>query len=85
MKVLVTGAPALSGNALCAHSDWPWGFVVGRSLEASGRWSDAVVVGDIGADTDRSTALEGVDQVVHLAARAIDSDSSSLSPPSTVA
>jgi nucleoside-diphosphate-sugar epimerase len=78
LKALVTGGTGFVGNALCAHLTGRGFFVrsAGRSKPVGER-SDAVVVGDIGADTDWSTALEGVDQVVHLAARVhIDSDSS---------
>ncbi len=78
MKVLVTGGTGFVGNALCAHLASQGFFVrsAGRSKPGDER-SDAVVVGDIGGDTDWSTALEGVDRVVHLAARVhIDRDSS---------
>ncbi|MGH8634622.1 MAG: UDP-glucose 4-epimerase family protein [Burkholderiales bacterium] len=67
--VLVTGANGFIGRALC------------DTLAASARrvrkalrmpvpgLSDAVAVGDIGPDTDWRAALEGVNGVVHLAAR----------------
>ena len=66
--VLVTGANGFIGRALC------------DTLAASGRrvrravrmpvpgLPDAVAVGDIGPDTDWRAALEGVSDVVHLAA-----------------
>lgn len=68
--IAVTGASGFVGRALC------------RSLQAQGYpttpllrtpQSDmpgAVLVGDMGADTDWSQALEGVDCVVHCAGRA---------------
>ena len=78
MKVLVTGGTGFVGNALCAHLARR-GFLVraaARSKPGDER-SDTVVVGDIGAHTDWSAALEGVNQVVHLAARVhIERDSS---------
>jgi len=67
--VLVTGANGFVGRALC------------ETLAASGRGlrkalrapdpdvADASVVGDIGGDTDWRAALEGVQCIVHLAAR----------------
>lgn len=65
---LITGATGFVGSvlvdALCDRA-------LRRALRqpaAEARTGD-VVVGDIGADTDWSTALEGVDCVVHLAAR----------------
>lgn len=78
MKVLVTGSTGFVGDALCAHLA-SRGFLVRAAVRSKlgPERSDAVAVGDIGADTDWSTALEGVDQVVHLAARVhIDRDSS---------
>ena len=78
LKVLVTGGTGFVGNALCAHLAGR-GVLVRTAVRSTpgGERSDAVVVGDIGADTDWSTALEGVDPVVHLAARVhIDRDAS---------
>jgi nucleoside-diphosphate-sugar epimerase len=70
LNVLVTGANGFVGSALCGHLAG-LGFSVRKALrlppgrEASG----TVAVGDIGSDTDWSVALEGIDRVVHLAAR----------------
>jgi UDP-glucose 4-epimerase len=67
--VLVTGANGFIGRALCDVL-----AVSGRGVRKAVRThradaADAVAVGDIGADTDWRTALEGVGCVVHLAAR----------------
>ncbi len=67
--VLVTGANGFIGRTLCdvlAAS----GRRVRKAMRIPvPRLPDAVAVGDIGADTDWRTALEGVSGVVHLAAR----------------
>jgi len=72
-RVLVTGATGFVGRVLCdvlAQS----GYLVraalhgGRPVPAS--VAEKVLVGDICASTDWSAALHGVDQVIHLAARA---------------
>jgi nucleoside-diphosphate-sugar epimerase len=67
--VLVTGANGFIGWALCGVL-----AASGRRVRKAVRMPvpglpDAVVVGDIGPDTDWRTALEGVSGVVHLAAR----------------
>jgi UDP-N-acetyl-alpha-D-quinovosamine dehydrogenase len=67
--VLVTGASGFVGRALCDTL-----AASGRRVRRAVRRLDsapagAVAVGDIGPDTDWSAALEGVDCVVHLAAR----------------
>jgi nucleoside-diphosphate-sugar epimerase len=67
--VLVTGANGYIGRALCGVL-----AASGRRVRKAVRMPvpglpDAVVVGDIGPDTDWRTALEGVSGVVHLAAR----------------
>jgi UDP-N-acetyl-alpha-D-quinovosamine dehydrogenase len=67
--VLVTGANGFVGSALCEAL-----VASGRRVRRAVRRPDAalgqaVVVGDIGPDTDWSAALEGVDSIVHLAAR----------------
>jgi len=67
--VLVTGANGFVGRALC-EALAASGRRVKRALRiAQPGVPDAVAVGDIGADTDWRSALEGVSSVVHLAAR----------------
>ena len=67
--VLVTGANGFVGRALC-EALAASGRRVKRALRMAqpGR-PDEMAVGDIGADTDWRSALEGVSSVVHLAAR----------------
>jgi UDP-N-acetyl-alpha-D-quinovosamine dehydrogenase len=73
MNVLVTGATGFVGRALCA-------LLVrrGHELRGSTRWTSGmaapgagttVAVGEIGPTTDWTAAVEGMDAVVHLAAR----------------
>jgi nucleoside-diphosphate-sugar epimerase len=70
LNVLVTGGNGFVGSATCAHLT-ERGCSVRKALrlpparEASG----VVAIGDIGPNTDWSVALEGIDAVVHLAAR----------------
>ncbi len=71
--VLVTGATGFVGRPLCrllAERCLPLRAAL-RSPDAGSLPSAArgVVVGDIGPETDWGEALEGVDSVVHLAAR----------------
>ena len=67
MKVLVTGANGFVGralvNALRERSDDP--VVVVRHATEEGQ----IGIGDIGPDTDWSSALKGCESVVHCAAR----------------
>jgi nucleoside-diphosphate-sugar epimerase len=73
-KILVTGATGFVGKALCkriASNGWHVRGVV-RSAEQAANLSagvEVVQMESIGADTDWSDALAGVDTVVHLAAR----------------
>jgi len=73
MKVLVTGANGFAGQALCVQLRRQ-GVQVRRAVRqiapGEGRFDDDAVVGEIGPDTQWHAALEGVDAVVHLAARA---------------
>ena len=69
-RVLVTGATGFIGQGLLARlkSD-------GRAFRAALRFPNAamegaVIVGEIGPDTDWTGALDGVDVVIHLAGRA---------------
>jgi nucleoside-diphosphate-sugar epimerase len=71
-RVLVTGATGFVGRPLCellAHS----GLVVRAALRndraVSACIAEKAVVGDIGATTDWRVALDGVDAVLHIAAR----------------
>jgi len=63
----VTGATGFVGSSLCRVADGK-GLRVRRALRQDDG-QGGVVVGDLGPDTDWSPALEGVDAVVHLAAR----------------
>ena len=73
-RVLITGADGFTGKSLCSFLAGT-GVVVraavrGKSMDAPPAGAEsAVPVGDIGPETDWSNALEGVDAVVHLAAR----------------
>ncbi|OIQ92748.1 3 beta-hydroxysteroid dehydrogenase/delta 5--_4-isomerase [mine drainage metagenome] len=60
MKILVTGANGFVGRSLCAHLTG-CGHAVRPALRET--------VGDIGPDTEWGPALEGMEAVVHLAAR----------------
>lgn len=66
-RVLVTGANGFVGQALC-----PWLENTGWAVKKAVRTAQdgCIAVGDIGQDTDWRTALDGMDAVVHLAARA---------------
>ena len=66
--VLVTGASGFVGRHLApvlAREGW----LVRRAVRRPSLSEDDVVIGSIGSDTDWSTALAGVEAVVHLAAR----------------
>ena len=70
-QVLVTGATGFLGSAVVAHLR-----AAGRPICATVRETGAsagtgtVAVGDLNGETDWTTALAGVDAVVHCAARA---------------
>jgi nucleoside-diphosphate-sugar epimerase len=71
MKVLVTGATGFVGQMLCAQLSGQ-GHEVRGSVRGTSRVALPTVtvkLGEIGPTTDWSAAVDGVDAVVHLAAR----------------
>lgn len=72
MNILVTGASGFIGRVLCPLLAARGHSVVAACREASRAPATArvVVVGGIGPETDWSTALDGVDTIIHLASRA---------------
>ena len=84
-NVLVTGANGFIGNALCRRMLAEGWHVRGavRSLSpkaALPSGMDIVAIGSIGPSTEWETALEGIDTVVHLAARVHVMDESTADP-----
>lgn len=72
MKILVTGATGFVGRELC-HTLTAAGFPIRAAVRTTTpalAVDEQVKIGDISADTDWSAALEGIDAVAHLAARA---------------
>ena len=72
MKLLVTGATGFVGSALSQSLDAQRNCVVAGVRVRSSKLSSGIIqvsVGDLLPDTDWSGALDGVDVVVHLAAR----------------
>lgn len=67
--VLVTGASGFIGRALCDTLAARGMSVRAAMRRPSAATGDVRVVGEIGPDTEWRNALEGVDAVVHLAAR----------------
>ena len=72
--ILVTGANGFIGQALCKRMMVDGCQVRGAvrsvtQMTALSSRVEGVQVGDIGPDTDWSKALDGMDAVVHLAAR----------------
>jgi len=82
MKILVTGPDGFVGSAVCAKL-----FADGLQVRGA-QWKSAplsegcasVVVGNIDAETDWKNALDGIDAVVHLAARVHIMDDTSADP-----
>jgi nucleoside-diphosphate-sugar epimerase len=72
MKILVTGANGFVGSALCEELFQQGIFVRAamRSTDFPVSANEVVSVGSIGAGTDWSAALNKIDVVIHLAARA---------------
>jgi nucleoside-diphosphate-sugar epimerase len=72
-RVLVTGANGFVGRTLC-NTLLERGYAVRAAVRRLDSGAppdvDAVAVGDIGAHTDWSQALQGVTSVIHAAARA---------------
>jgi len=71
MRFLVTGANGFVGKPLCAEL-LRQGHAVRAAIRSSAQLPDgveAVAVGDIDGDTDWADALQGVEVVIHLAAR----------------
>lgn len=72
-RILVTGANGFVGRVLCETLT-----LAGHSVRASVRTNtnaslacaDLVVIGEIGPDTEWTRALDGIDTVIHVAARA---------------
>lgn len=69
MKVLVTGANGFVGSMLCKVLRERGDEIRPIVRRSNTSVVDAVVIGDIGANTDWAKHLDGVDVVVHLAAR----------------
>ncbi|TFD37923.1 NAD-dependent epimerase/dehydratase family protein [Cryobacterium sp. TMT1-19] len=71
MKVLVTGANGFVGKHLCEHLVGEGHEVTAavRRLDIAPPGTRAVIVGDLGPETDWSEAVRGQNVVVHLAAR----------------
>lgn len=70
-RILVTGAGGFVGRALCAalRQDKLPCIAAVRRAEGGNGIAEEIAVGDLGPDTDWQAALQGIDCVVHLAAR----------------
>jgi len=71
MNILVTGASGFIGKALCAELIQSGEFVraAQRPVNPSNQADETVIVGSIAGNTDWSKVLQGIDVVIHLAAR----------------
>lgn len=81
-KVLITGSSGFVGQQLCKELDVrtiPYNAAV-RTSSAGAEATNRIVVGDISCKTDWSSALQGVQVVVHLAARVHVMNESSKDP-----
>jgi nucleoside-diphosphate-sugar epimerase len=70
-RILITGANGFVGRPLCAELSQR-GYQVRAAMRSQDRLfaaSETVAVGAINGETDWSSALNGVDAVIHLAAR----------------
>jgi nucleoside-diphosphate-sugar epimerase len=70
-RILVTGAGGFVGRALCAALQQHKLPCIAAVRRAEGRngIAEEMALGDLGPDTDWQAALQGIDCVVHLAAR----------------
>ena len=71
LKFLITGANGFLGQPLCAELQRRGQNVLAatRSGKAFIKDTQTVVTGEVNAQTDWSSALQGIDVVIHLAAR----------------
>ena len=89
MNILITGANGFIGQTLC-KSLMADGYQVRGAFRGAAQMMalpssvEGALVGDIGPDTDWSKALNGVDVVVHLAARVHVMDDTASDPLSAL-
>ena len=71
MRILVTGAGGFVGDALCRRLSASGCHVVGifREQPAARDWMEARAIGDLTQVRDFSNVVDGMDAVIHLAAR----------------
>lgn len=85
MNIFVTGASGFIGTALCSHL-LSKGWIVHGSVSSLERSKhlvfgvDPVTTGSIGPETDYGNQLNGIDTVIHLAARVHVMNDSSKDP-----